>query len=105
MHGLTFKINYISQYSYSFFFFSGFTYTEKVKVVVNKGGQNEWIEEQVMVDESDLEEAIISEECSESKDETNTHISTLLTHIHFGFSCFTFQIWLCLTGSLFTVHV
>ena len=40
MHGLTFKINYISQYSYSFFF-SGFTYTEKVKVVVNKGGQNE----------------------------------------------------------------
>ena len=33
-----------------------------------------------------------------------TLLSMLRTHIHFGFLCFTFQIWLCITRSLFTVQ-
>ena len=31
-------------------------------------------------------------------------ISTLLTHILFGFSCFAFEIWLLFTRSLITVQ-
>ena len=30
--------------------------------------------------------------------------SMLLMHIHFGFLCFTFQVWFCLTRSLFAVQ-
>ena len=56
---------FISQYSFRF-------YIEKVKVVVNEDGQSEGMEEQVTVDESDLEETIVSEEDNESKDEANT---------------------------------
>ena len=43
-------------YFYSFFFSF---YTEKRKVVVKEDRQSEGIEEQVMVDESDVEESII----------------------------------------------
>ena len=56
-------------YFYSFFFSF---YTEKRKVVVKEDRQSEGIEEQVMVDESDVEESIISEEGNWSKDETNS---------------------------------
>ena len=45
-------------------------YTEKVKIVMNEDGQSEGVEEQVMLDESDVEEPIVSEEGNESKDET-----------------------------------
>ena len=53
------------------FFLSGFD-TQKVKAVVNEDGYCEGVEEQVMVDESDVVETIISEKGNESKHETNT---------------------------------
>ena len=52
-HWHTFK----NEYLFLFFFFS--FYTEKGKVVVKEDRQSEGIEEQVMVDESDVEESII----------------------------------------------
>ena len=68
-HRLIFKINiHFSVFTFFFFFFR--FYREKVKIVINEDGQSEGMEEQVMVDESDVEETVVSEEGNESKDET-----------------------------------
>ena len=46
-------------------------------------------------------------ECKEicASDWLKPPTSTVLTYIHFGFLCFTFQIWLCTARSLFKVQV